>query len=152
MIRVAVSVLLAVALVAASLPAIEHAAAERSDVQMRAAIDDLDAAAAELARTEEAAPGTEGARRVVTVELPERGLAAAQVAHLTVSPTNRTYRYRVAGRTERTVRGRVPVYVADGRPLELRSAGRHRLVLRLVEVGGERRVVVERADRARSTG
>lgn len=148
MIRVAVSVLLAVALVAASLPAIDYAAAERSDAQVRAAIDDLDAAAAELARTEEAAPGTAGARRVVAVDLPERGLAAAEVAHLTIAPTNRSYSYRVEGRSARTVRGRVPVYVADGRPLALREPGRHELVLRLVEVGGERRVVVERAGRA----
>lgn len=152
MIRVVVSVLLGVALLAASLPAVEHAAEERSDAQVRAAIDDVDVAAAELARSEEAVPGTAGARRVVTVDVPAKGLAAAEVTHVTVAPSNRTYRYRVAGRSPQTVRGDVPVYTAEGRPLVLRTSGRHRLTVRLVHVGGDRRVVVERGTPADDAG
>lgn len=144
MIRLLVAVLLAVALLAASLPAIDYAGEERSEALTRAAIDDVDAAATDLARSEEAAPGTAGARRVVTVELPRPAFAAAAVRRVAISPTNRSYSYRVEGRTNRTVRGTVPVYTTDGRPLEL-GAGRHRLVLRLVDVGDSRRVVVERA-------
>lgn len=145
MIRVAVTVALAVALLAASLPAIEYAAAERSDARVRAAIEDLDAAATDLARSEEATPGTAGARRVVTVRLPRRGATTAAVERVVVTAANRSYRYRVAGREPRTVHGTVPVYPVRGEPLELRAPGEHRLVLRLVEVGGDRRVVIERA-------
>lgn len=152
MIRVVVTVLLALVLVAASLPAIDYAAAERSETEVRAGIDDLDRAATELARSEEAVPGTVGARRVVTVELPAERPTAAEVDHLTVAPDGRTYRFRVAGRAEHAVRGTVPVYTHDGRPLELREAGRHRLVLALVSVEGSRRVVVARQRTASELG
>lgn len=144
MIRVVVTVLLALALVAASLPAIAHVAADRSDAQVRAGIDDLDAAATDLARSEEAVPGTEGARRVVAVEIPAEGLSAAAVAHVTIAPDGRRYRYRIGGRSAESVRGTVPVYTLDGEALVLRDAGRHRLVLALVDVEGSRRVVVAR--------
>lgn len=147
MIRVLLAVALAVALLAASLPAIEHAGEERSDAFTRAAVEDLDAAVTDLARSEEAVAGAAGARRVVTVELPRPAFATAELRHLTISATNRSYSYRVAGRTRRTVRGTVPVYTTDGRPLEL-AAGPHRLVLRLVDVGGSRRVVIERVERS----
>lgn len=147
MIRLVLAVLIAVVLLAASLPAVEHAGEERSEVQTRAAIDDLDRAATDLARTEEAAPGTAGAQRVVTVELPASGFTTAEVRSLTIAPTNRSYSYRVEGRDARTVRGTVPTYASDGRPIELAAGERHRLRLSLVHVGGERRVVVERDER-----
>lgn len=152
MIRVVVTVLVALALVAASLPAIEHAAADRSDAQVRAAIDDVDAAATDLARSEEAAPGTTGARRVVTVEIPRERPTAAAVERVTIAPEGRRYRYRIDGRSPESVRGTVPVYTLDGEPLVLREAGRHRLVLALVRVEGSRRVVVARFETAMERG
>lgn len=152
MIRLVVTVLVALALVAASLPAIEHAGADRSDAQVRAAIDDVDAAATDLARSEEAVPGTAGARRVLTVDLPAEALAAAAVERVVVEPEGRLYRYRVEDRSGRTVRGTTPVYTLGGEPLVLREAGSHRLVLALVEVEGSRRVVVERFDAAVERG
>lgn len=144
MIRVVVSVMLAVALVAAAQPAVEQAAGERTDAEVRAAVDELDVAATELARSEEAAAGAGCARRVVTLALPAAGPATAPVERLVVEPTGSAYHYRVGGRANRTVAGSVPVYTLDGEPLVLEEAGRHRLVLTLVEVGGTRRVVVER--------
>jgi len=151
-IRVVVTVLLALVLLAASLPAIEHVGADRSDAQVRAAIDDLDVAATELARSEEAVPGTDGARRVVTVRLPVDALGAAAVERVVVEPGSRRYRYHVEGRAARTVRGTVPLYTLDGERLVLRESGTHRLVLVLVEVEGSRRVVVERFDAAIERG
>lgn len=152
MIRVVVAVLVALALVGASLPAVEHVGGDRSDAQARAAVHDLDTAATDLARSEEAVPGTRGARRVVTVTLPAEGVASAPVRRLAVEPEGRRYRYRVDGRSPRTVRGTVPVYTPDGEALVLQEAGSHRLVLALVDVGGSRRVVVARLDAAVERG
>lgn len=144
MIRVVVTVLLAVAIVAAAMPAVEHAGEDRSDAAVRVAIDDIDDAATDLARSEEAVPGTAGARRSVTVRLPAAAVGSAPVDRLELSGTDRRYTYQVAGRDARTVRGTVPVYTLDGEPLVLREPGRHDLVLALVSLEGQRRVVVAR--------
>lgn len=149
MIRVVVTVLLAVAILAASLPAVEHAAADRSEEQLGAGIDSIDAAALELAKSEEAVPGTEGARRTVEVTLPADGVAAAGVERFAISGADRRYAYRVEDRAEREHRGSVPVHTLDGEPLVLRESGTHELVLVLVEVEGGRRVVVARLERVR---
>lgn len=152
MIRLVLAVLLAVALAAASLPAVQYAGEERSEAQTRAAVADIDAAATDLARSEEVAPGTPGARRVVTVDLPARGVGRAPVHSLRIAPANLSYSYRVGGRRPKTVHGTEPTYAADGTPIELSDAGRHRLRLRLVEVGGDRRVVVDRFDATAGAG
>lgn len=144
MIRVVVTVLLALAIVAAAMPVIDDEAADRSDASLRAEIESIDLAATALVRSEESVPGTVGARRAVTVELPPSDIAAAGVDHLTISPANRSYRYRIDGRTPHTVQGRTPVYTLDGEPMVLQAAGTHELVLALVEVEAERRVVVAR--------
>lgn len=138
MIRVVVSVLLGLAILAASVPAVEHAGAERSDATVRAALDDLDDAAVELAREEEFAPGAPGPRRIATVELPRDGLASAPVEYVRVDPADRSYRYRVAGRRERSVRARAPLATPDGAPLELTGPGEHRLRLALAPAGSDR--------------
>jgi len=143
-IRVVVTVLLAVAIVAAAMPVVDHEAADRSDATLRAEIEAIDLAATTLLRSEESVPGTVGARRSLAVELPASGIAAAGVDHLTISPANRSYRYRVAGRIPRTVQGRTRVYTHDGEPLVLEASGTHELVLALVEFEEERRVVVAR--------
>lgn len=149
MIRVVVTVLLAVAILAAALPAVEHAAADRSEEQLRASVEEIDAAALELAESEEAVPGTEGARRTVEVTLPADGIAAAGVERFTISGADRRYAFRVDGRPTREQRGSVPVRTLDGEPLVLEESGTHELVLALVEVEGERRVVIARIERAR---
>jgi len=149
-IRVVVTILIAGALLAVAFPVIDHEAADRSDAEARAAIQSIDDAATDLARTEEAVPGEVGARRSVTVDLPERGIASSAVEHLTISPDGYAYSYQVAGRSPRTVRGRTPVHTLDGEPLALRGDGRHELVLALVDEGGERRVVIARLGAVRS--
>lgn len=147
MIRTVLAVVLSAALLAAAQPAVDHAAADRSEAQVRADLESLDAAAADLRATGEVTPSGPGARRSVTVDLPRAGVGAAPVRRVVVSPTNRTYRFRVAGRPAETVRGSVPVTTRTGEPLVLRGAGEHRLVLTLrgADDGGERRVVVRRA-------
>lgn len=150
MIRTVLAVVLSAALLAAAQPAVKHAAEDRSAAQVRADLDALDAAATDLAETEEVAPGGPGASRSVTVELPPAGVGAAPVRRVVVTPANRTYRYHVAGRSPKTVEGTVPVATASGEPLVLRGAGTHRLVLSLrgrgsLRADADRRIVVRRA-------
>lgn len=149
MIRTVLAVVLSAALLAAAQPAVDDAAADRSEAQIRSDLESLDAAATDLARGEEVAPVGPSARRSVTVDLPHPGVGAARVRRVVVSPSNRTYRFRVAGRPTEVVQGTVPVVTESGEPLVLRGAGTHRLVLSLRRDGAERRVV---ARRARATG
>jgi hypothetical protein len=149
-IRVVVTVLLAAALLAASLPAVEDAAADRSERQLRAEIRDLDAAATDLLRSEEAVPGTAGARRSVDVTIPSQGIGAGAVQRLRISGTDRRYAFRVEGRDRREVLGTVPVHTLDGEPLVFREPGTHEFVLALVQVEGERRVVIATLQRVRN--
>jgi hypothetical protein len=148
-IRIVVTVLLAIAILAAALPAVEHAAADRSEEQLLASVEEIDAVALDLAESEEAVPGTEGARRTVEVTLPADGVAAAGVERFAINGTDRRYAFRVDGRPPRERRGSVPVRTLDGDPLVLRESGTHELVLALVEIEGERRVVVARLERVR---
>lgn len=143
MIRLAVTVVLAVAVLAAATPAIESGRIARTEAQVNAAVDDVDAAALDLLAAEDPVERGPGARRVVTVRLPSRGVAAAEVEALRIGSGGR-YAYRIGGAPERVRYGRAPVHTADGEPLVLREDGSHRLVLRLVERNGERVVVVER--------
>ncbi|GAB3686220.1 hypothetical protein GCM10028857_17940 [Salinarchaeum chitinilyticum] len=149
MIRVVVTVLLAIALLAASMPAVEHAGADRSEEQLRSGVRNLDAAATALAESEEAVPGTVGARRTVAVRIPAADIGAAGVERFAISGSDRRYAFRVEGRDETVRFGTVPVHTLDGEPLVLREPGTHELVLALVEIGGDRRVVVARLERVR---
>ena len=146
MIRVVVTVLLAIAMLAAALPAVEDAAADRTERQLRADVESIDTAATDLLRSEEAVPGTAGARRTVTVTLPADGIAAAPVERFRISSTDRRYNFSVEGRDETQLRGTVPVHTRGDEPLVLREPGRHELVLALVQIEGERRVIVARIE------
>jgi hypothetical protein len=149
-IRVVVTILLAAALLAAALPAVEDAAADRSERQLRAEIRDVDAAATDLLRSEEAVPGTAGARRTVAVTIPSPGIGAGDVEQLRISGTDRRYSFRVDGRDSREITGTVPVHTLDGEPLVLREPGTHEFVLALVQVEGDRRVVIAPLQRVRN--
>jgi hypothetical protein len=158
-IRVVVAVALTTALVAASLPAVADARADRTDAELRTAGEHVRRAAAALWTDEDATrSGVSGARRVVTVHLPRASWAAAGVAWFAVGgapaseadapesrPRNRSLvAYRVRdGPTRRLRLPGVAVRTPEG-PVVLREAGAHRLRLRLVRDGG-RAVVVEPA-------
>lgn len=146
MIRLVVAALLAVALVAVALPVVEQTARDRSDAEVRAGVDEVDGTATRLARTDETVPGTDGARRTVSVDLPASDVVAAGVRHLAIDPDEDAYRYRVEGASERSVQSSVPLETASGESLELTDPGTHRLVLSLADIDGERRIVVERYD------
>ncbi|MFC6836509.1 DUF7311 family protein [Halomarina ordinaria] len=125
--RVVLAVLLTVALVGVSLPAIDRAGVAASDAALDRRADGL-ATAAENVCLDSApvAPGTPGARRSVPVTLPERSLARAGVERVRIDAGGVHWRVRGAPPDDR--RFDVPV-VVDADPLVLRGAGTHRLSL-----------------------
>lgn len=159
MIRTVLVVALAVALLAASLPAIDVARVERSDAEIR---DELERVASEARALYEGndAPAVDGesARRIVTIRLPTSGVGSAGTNLVRISaprvghrqPTARSssdptgLSWRVEGGSNHTVRADgVPLRSPDTDSLALETGGRHDLVLSLVSTRGERVVVVE---------
>lgn len=139
MIRAVLAVSLAAALLAASLPAIDAAAADRT-----AAALDREADRVEHAGTSLLAEDDPGARRVVTVTLPARSLTAAGVDTLSIDCQPRcALRYSLDGGAARVRRLALPLRLPDG-PVRLATPREHRLVLRLVDdpEGGERGVAI----------
>lgn len=157
MIRTAVAVALAVALLAASLPAIDTARVQRSDAEIRDELDDLVGEARALAATNDAVGAGGSARRVVTLRLPTAGFASAGTGQVRLAAprpgrpagtTGSALSWRADGGANHTVRpDGVPIRRPGGDPLIVENGGRREVVLSLVERGGDRVVVVE----ARST-
>jgi hypothetical protein len=160
MYRAVVAVVLASALLAASLPGVELAARERSDATLAAEADRLRTAMADLRHRESAVRTGPGARRIVTVGIPARSRTAAAVTALALggvpewsAPSNRTavdLAWRVEGGpvTTRRVPGIRVVHFRDGRaadePLVLDAPGEHRLALTRIERDGEALIAVRR--------
>lgn len=148
-VRVVLAALLAAALLAVSLPAVDDGRQRATDSQVRGEVERIERAAAALLATEEAVADRSFApQRTVTLSLPERSWHRAAVDEWTVRPppdggSMGRIRYGVAGRPETTVTLDVPLRPAAGR-LQLPGSGEYRLRLRLVRVDGERTVVVDR--------
>lgn len=139
------AVALAVALVAASAPALDRARVDTADQRMRSELIALrDAATALRASSDPTPPGEGGARATVTVTLPRATWGRAVVERLEIG--SETVSWRVEGGTAHTVRTEY-LHGRAGRgsgPLVLTSPGRARLTLRLVQVDGRETVVVRR--------
>lgn len=162
MIRVVLAVALAFALVAVAAPAIDHAAAVRTDERVASDVSSLDRAATSLVASEELPPPNEpGPRRIVTVSLPADSPTTAPVDYVAVGATGSTLEdasppspreasvvaYRLEGGPERVTSVDAPLRTADGDPLVLRGTGDRTLVLSLERAeGGEPVVVVSRSD------
>lgn len=148
MIRVALAVLLAAALVGAATPAVEDARASTTDRQLRADLARVGVAAEELAARHDAVrPEAGPARRTVRLVVPGAGWGRAP-ATVTVStgPGSGELRWRVGDGPERSVDVGVGLRVrsdegavAGERRL---GPGRYRLVLSLVRVDGRATVSV----------
>jgi hypothetical protein len=158
MLRAVMAVVLATALLATSLPVLDAARRDHTAGTVRAQLDRIETAVADLRTREEAVPPeTAGARRVVTVSLPARSWTDAGVSYLAIGGSPRE---SVPGDRERAeiawqVRGgplqerRIPGAVVEpgtrgDEPLVLREPGTHRLALSLVDRCGQRVVVVRR--------
>jgi len=145
-IRVVLTVLVAVALIAASMPALEDARAATTDERLETESDRVERAIGGLAAgSMSVSDPSLAARTTVTVRAPS-GVTAARIDRLALVEAERSesesvpaLRYRIDGRRDRTV-SIVPgattatVAVVDG-PIELRTRGESRLDLRFVDDG-----------------
>lgn len=153
MIRTILTVTLAVAILAAALPAIEDAQRQRTETTLAGDLQGVRAAAAALATSEDAiSPPAPGARRVVTVHIPERGVAAAAVDRVRIGPDRLTY--RIVEGSSGTVRFPSDVRIVvhpygDREVLTLTRPGRHRLCLSLRYTNATRTIHIERLETAR---
>lgn len=163
MIRVVLGVLLAVALFGTTAHALDTAARDHGNAQVERAATQLTTAMADLRERETAVQaGEAGARRVVTVRLPEDDATTAPAAYLAIggrpgadgaADQAPAVAWRVAGSHERTRHVTDVRVVGEGNGadtasragvLVLESPGTHHLALMLVEREGRETVVVTR--------
>jgi hypothetical protein len=135
-VRTVLTVVVAAALVGASMPAVADARVERTTARLDATATRLVDTAAALAASDDPVPaGEQGAARTVVVVLPAAGVADASTGFLSIGGLpNRsapsTVGYRVDGHRPRQVASPV-AFVTGPTPLVL-GPGRHRLRLTLV--------------------
>lgn len=152
MIRTALAVLLAAALLSISLPAVDAVAEERTAAQMDRAVDRIGAAATELPAEDPGPTADLAPRRVVSVRLPGRSLTTARVEHVTVTGSGEDparISYALVGRSPTSYRVAAPIATPEG-PVALRTPGEHTLVLRFVRQDHEPVVLVSRGDSGRA--
>jgi len=146
MLRVVVAVALATALLGVSMPAVQTARVDYAHGRMDTELDTLAATATRLQeRNDPAPPDVDGARRSVTLHLPDGAWTTADLTYLLIpGPSGDfprgTVRYRVADGPNRT---RSIGASLVGPPGGLRvDGGRHRLVLEYTRRAGEPVVLV----------
>ena len=135
-VRTLLSVVVAAALLGASLPALDDARTARTEQSMETTATRLAEAATTLASTDDPAPpDAPGARRTLSVTVPSAGLDTARVDYLAVGGTPNTagpstLTYRLSGQSTQSVETGVR-FVTGPSPLVL-PPGRHVLRLTLV--------------------
>jgi hypothetical protein len=146
-IRVVLTVLVAVALLAASMPALEDARVSTTDDRLGTESDRVERAIGGLVSgSMSVSDPSLAARTTVTIRAPA-GVTAARIGRLALVETEQSgnesgaaLRYRIDGGRDRTVpivsdAVTATVEVVDG-PIALRTRGESRLDLRLVDDGG----------------
>lgn len=146
-IRTVVTVALAAAIVAASLPAVERARVQHADARVEGEVERLERVASELAATNDPVGGDgPPARRHVTLRLPVKSWGATGLEWFRVPPpansADATWRVRGGERRSR----HLPAVGLAGRGdgLTVGDGGRQRIVLELRVRDGRRVVVVRR--------
>lgn len=130
MIRVALAVACAVALLGASLPAIDDARTENAAATIETDLNRLDRAAAAVAAADRPRTDTPGERRAVVISLPDRTVQNAGVEAVRIGgASNRTVEYHPGGGRTQTAVLSAPVRPEGGGQIVLSSPGTHRLVL-----------------------
>lgn len=154
-VRTILAVALAGALLAVSQPAIQSATRERTASAIADEVDRFAERAQSLIDTDDAVTSP-GARRIVTVTLPERSRTAAGVQAVTFDPDptldsrgDASGASAIAwtvegGQRNRRVLESIRLETTDGDPLSLAEPGRHRLVLSLRGSNANPRVHVSR--------
>ena len=151
MIRVVVTVLLAVALLAVATPALQEARTDTTVERIGTEADRLERVAAGLAADSVAVGDPALAARTSAVVTAPSGLTAARIDRLALANATRTDSaldgpasrrtvvlvYRLRGEPRRAVPVPAPTdgvgIVVDGGPIELRPGGESRLAFRLVD-------------------
>ncbi|QKY21602.1 hypothetical protein B4589_014915 [Halolamina sp. CBA1230] len=137
MIRALLAVALAAALLAASFPAVESAAADRTAAGLDRDVGRLERAGASLLAADDP-----GARRVVTVSIPAGSLVAVGVDTFAVGCEPAcAVRYTLQNDATRTRRLTLPLALPDG-TVRFGTPGEHRLTLGLVDGDDGRAVTV----------
>lgn len=137
MIRALVAVSLAAALLAAALPAVQSAAADRTAAALDRDVDRIERAGESLLADDDP-----GARRVVTVSLPADSLTAIGVdAFVLACRPGCTVQYTLGSGASRTRRLALPLSTPAG-TVRLSGPGEYRLTLRLEDAEDGRTVAV----------
>ncbi len=133
-IRTVVTVALAVAMLGASLPAVDRARVQHADARVTSEVERLERAAEALAATNDPVPsGTTPARRLLTLRLPVQSWGAAGIDRFQVSPptADADVVWRVQGGTVTARRLSAVRLAGPANGLHLDRGGRHRLRLEL---------------------
>lgn len=152
MYRAVLAVVLATALVGATLPALGDARRDHTAATVESELAPLERDASRLLATDDAVPG-DGARRVVRIDLPAESWADAGVTSVALAAADNgsgaVFAWQVAGgRRHERRHPSIPLATPDGGPVRFRSPGSHRLVLELDGRPGDPRVVARRFTRA----
>ncbi|WP_415378743.1 hypothetical protein [Halosimplex sp. TS25] len=137
MIRYVLAVLLTVAIIGISMPAIEQAAVDRSQKQVETAVADIEVAATSLIEEETLPPaGVRGPQRVVEAPFPTKGYFTAPVQRIEIElgpdAEASVVRYWVQGGPRRTAMIDAPIVNVNGNEVKLGlSTGTQRFVLTL---------------------
>ncbi|WP_436901830.1 DUF7311 family protein [Halovenus halobia] len=145
MIRYALVLVLATAIVGTAVTAADQVATTRGEQTIEGEIQTVESAASSLYELEEPAEGP-GPRRIVTLEMHERGRLLAEPAQVKFERVDDVTRvtYRVDGGVTQKQAISVPIRHADGGSVKLTNLNDSlRLVLRLTVEDGERVVTVE---------
>ena len=144
--RVVLAVVLTATLLAAALPAMAAAGANRADSSMHRQLGVLSEDLETMVETDDPTVGR-GARHVARLRLPDRSLTSAAVTHLRFASREgvAVASWRVGdSATSRTRLASVPVRGAGGEPVTLREPGTHRLVFELRSRAGKLVLTVKR--------
>lgn len=139
-IRAVLAAVVAVAVLATALPAMDSVRTDRTSAAMERSVERIERAGTRLLASD--APDA-GARRVVPVSLPSRSLVSAGVEQFVVDCSGAcVVRYRLTGDlTQHHELQSVPLATPDG-PVRFSEPGTHRLVLGLARESGTRVVTV----------
>lgn len=149
MIRTVVAVLLTVAIVGVSVPALERGAGVNSENAVEAEIDKIGNAAESLYQNEQAPPeGVAGPQRTLSVNFPTDTLQSEPVKNVSILRRAEfsIVRYRIAGRTERQTTIDAPIVNNDRENTTVMTGGGKRdLRLELRKKNSTSFVVLSRA-------
>ncbi|WP_459194395.1 DUF7311 family protein [Halosimplex sp. J119] len=137
MIRYVLAVLLTVAIIGISMPAVEQVVVDRSQKQVETAVADIEVAATSLIEQETLPPkGVRGPQRVVEAPFPTKGYFSAPVQRIEIElgpdAESSAVRYWVQGGPTRTVAVDAPIVNVNDNDVKLGlSTGTQRFVLTL---------------------